>query len=85
MLGMTEDALFAMACWVFGVIATTQNRWAVRHAQALQQRYPRAFPSAIAQKRWYPAFLRALGVVLLVMAGIFTFKVAVEIGLRNRA
>ncbi|MGB9072340.1 MAG: hypothetical protein WCC22_06685 [Terriglobales bacterium] len=82
---MIEDALLALFCWIVGFAATTKTDWAVRQGLAMQKRYPNAFASRLAERSWYPKFLRVGGVVLLLFAAIFSFKVALQIWLRSRS
>ncbi|HZZ16685.1 MAG TPA: hypothetical protein VFE08_12060, partial [Candidatus Sulfotelmatobacter sp.] len=75
---MPEDLLFALSCWIVGLVAATQTDWVVRKAFRLQQRYPRVFTSRLAERRWYPGYVRLGGITLLVFAFIFTAKVFFE-------
>ena len=81
---MVGDALFALCCWIVGFAATTQTDWAVRQALAIQRRYPNAFASRLAERSWYPKFLRFLGIVILLFAAILTARIGLQLWLHNR-
>jgi hypothetical protein len=68
------DLLFTICCWILGFMATAVNGWMVRHARALQDKYPWAFSSRIADRKWYPAFLRIMGLWLLLFAALWTAR-----------
>jgi hypothetical protein len=75
---MPKDLLFALSCWIVGLVAVTQTAWAVRQALRVQRKYSRAFTSRLAERSWYPGFIRNGGIILLAFALIFTVKVFFE-------
>ncbi len=82
---MAQDALIAIFCWVVGFMATMRTDWVVKRATAIQQRYPNAFSSGLAERSWYPTFLRVLGVANLFGAAFLTLEVLAAIWLHSRS
>lgn len=76
---MVKDATYTFLCWVLGFLATARTDWAVQQALKLQHRYPKAFASRLPERSGYPSFLRALGIILLLFAGIFTFRTVFDV------
>jgi hypothetical protein len=74
---MLEKVLFSLLYWASGFVATFRTGWVVEQALAMERRYPKALTSRIAERSWYPTFLRTLGVLLLVVAVMSTLEIAV--------
>jgi hypothetical protein len=69
------EAIFSVVCWVVGFMAVFKTAWAVTHALALQRRFPNAFSSRLAERSWYPIFLKVGGVLCLFFALICSLEV----------
>jgi len=66
------DVLFTILCWILGLMVTAKTDWMVQHARNLQEKYPRAFTMRMADRKWYPTFLRVMGLCLLLFAALWT-------------
>jgi hypothetical protein len=73
--GMIENGIYALVGYVMGYIALFRTDWVQEHALKMQRRYPNALASRIAERPWYPTFIRALGVFLLLSAAVFTLEI----------
>lgn len=80
-LAMEFWRLFAGLVSFFCLVKTDS---AVQHALAIQKAYPKAFSMRMAERSWCPSFLRECGALLLIFAGAFSFKSAVELFSRMR-
>jgi hypothetical protein len=69
-----HDVLYAAVYWAAGFIATAQTDWCVRTGLAIQRKYPRAFPSRLPERAWYPKFIKTLGSFCLLVAGWHTVR-----------
>jgi len=76
---MVENGVYALVSYILGFVVLVRTDWAVQQALRMQKKYPNAFSSRLAERSWYPRFLRILGVVLLLLATIFTLEVAFQI------
>jgi hypothetical protein len=76
---MFRDAILAVLYWIFGFIAAFKTDWVVEQAIAMERRYPAALSSRLAERSWYPTFIRLCGALLLLFAGISTLKIALEL------
>jgi hypothetical protein len=74
-----EDVLYAAMCWTLGYVSVLETDRMVRWALWFQRRFPEAFSSRLAERAWYPRFVRTLGIVLLVLAAIFTLKITARL------
>jgi hypothetical protein len=71
---MIENGIYAIVGYALGSIALARTDWVTEHALRMQKRYPTALASRIAERPWYPAFIRVLGAILLLCAAIFTLE-----------
>lgn len=76
------DVVYATFCWAVGFIAVTQTKWCVRMALTLQRAYPQAFSSRLAERIWYPTFLKVSGCACLLLAAKHTVMVSLAFWLR---
>jgi hypothetical protein len=71
------EAIYSVVCWAVGFIAAFKTELAVRHALTIQRRFPNAFSSHLAERSWYPIFLKVGGVLCLVFALISSLEVGI--------
>ena len=71
------EAVYSALCWAIGFIALFKTDWAVKQALAIQGRFPNACSSRLAERSWYPTFLRVGGVLCLLFALISSLEVGV--------
>ena len=74
MESMIEDGVYAVVGYVVGIVAIVRTDWVIREALRMQRKYPKAFSSRLAERSWYPNFIRFLGAILLLSAVTFTFE-----------
>lgn len=75
---MIQNGTYALVCYVLGVVAIVRTDWVTDHAVRMQRKYPKALSSRIAERAWYPNFIRSLGAILLLFAGISTLKLVFQ-------
>jgi hypothetical protein len=78
MLGMLENGIYALVGYVLGFVALIRTDWVVEHALKMQKKYAEAFSSRLAERSWYPTFIRSLGAILLFSAAIFTLEAVLK-------
>lgn len=71
------EAIYSVVCWAVGLIAVFKTQWAVKQGLALHQRFPKAFSSNLAERSWYPTFLKIGGLLCL----LFALLSSVEVGM----
>jgi hypothetical protein len=71
---MIENGFYALVGYIAGIVAILKTDWVVQEALRMQRKYPRAFSSRLAERSWYPNFIRFLGAILLLCAVIFTLE-----------
>jgi hypothetical protein len=65
------EGLYSLLCWIVGFVAAFRTDWVVTQALAMERRFPKALSSRIAERSWYPTFVR-IGGVLCLFFGLFS-------------
>ena len=79
---MLEDSVIALFLWIIGVYYLLATRKVQKAALSIQNKYPGAFPTRLAERSWYPAFLRVGAVVCLIGAILLTLRLASQLSLK---
>ena len=59
------EGIYSLLCRVVGFVAVFRTDWVVKQAIAMQRRFPKALSSRLAERSWYPKFVRVGGVLCL--------------------
>ena len=79
-----DEAVVALFHWTMGFVAARRTEWVVESALRIQRRFPSAFASRVAERSWYPRFIRSTGYFLPFCATVFTLEIAFHIWVRIR-
>jgi hypothetical protein len=71
---MIEHGVYALVGYALGFIALVRTDWVRGQGVRMQRKHPHAFSSRLAERTWYPTFIRSIDVILLLSAAILTLE-----------